>query len=338
MLELGEESTSKYTHWREELKKDTKKYQDYLKFDALRARLIRQELMEDLHKPGNEELLKVHRAEKARKMREYRAAAKLQKEEDEKKNGKKPKTHAEKDKDAARKAKDAARKRKERAAMPKKKKKEINAKRREKNRQERERLVELQLKEQERKEQEQEKLQQEILRLQEEVEKLKKATPSRSTEAKRQSLSRAKKSISKEPHVYAKTVVDLANKASPRKKKVLEDKGVFSTTDINNVFAEGLKERLHKLSKSRKKKDLELKQALAPAFVLAKKYRCQRRVCKALKISEKLLTNRAKNPYKRAVSDEAKALVQDFYLQNSVTIPDKKLISKKTNLPACFLT
>ena len=253
---------------------------------------------------------------------------------------KKLKTRADSEKEKAFKAKDAARKRLERAKLTDQQKKEINRKRREKNKAERERVADI-LRQQKELEQQRmaqkEQLEAETKRLMEEWAKLEQAKKTNNpSPAKRKRLSRARASISNDPVQYAQTVNDLVNKASPRKKKLLER----STGNRNwkSLVTDELANKFKELRKSRKKKDLELKRAVGSTLKIGKKYKMQKKICKELKISSKILHTKKTTVHKRKVTEEVKEAVHASYEKLSITLPDKRFVSKKTGKPAGFLT
>ena len=171
-----------------------------------------------------------------------------------------------------------------------------------------------------------------------EAEKRKPGSSGRSAEAKRQSLLRARSSLSKDHALYAETVEDLITKASPRKQKLLHQKGIGNDHIVGKIISNTVIKQMSSLCKSRKKKDLQMKRILAPALQISKKYRCQKKVSKALKITTKLLMKPIQKPHKRRVAQKTTEMVQSFFEKNSITLPDKKLVSKKTHKPTGFLT
>lgn len=355
--ENGDENNhehSKKIHWRTHLRvQNPMKYQAYLKYEALVKRKNRAEKREYLDQPGNEVEKKGNLAHRAKQQREYRSKRKLKEEEAKKKaeKGKQPvkMTRAQSDKEAKRKEINAAKKREYRNRLSNEKRQEILDRRRRKRREEKELLIgQEQLIQQHKKEiiearAEKKRHQEEEKRLreaQEQMEKEKRRLNIRSGDARRQSLIRARSALSTDPEIYTDTVEDLVHKASPRKKHLLQEKGI--RTDVTaQAIHESVAEKIRNMRKSRKKTDLMVKRHMIPSKRICRKYKCQTVLCKNLGITSKCLRPKSTcKPHSRPsqIPAETRDTVQRFYQDNATTLPDKKFVSKRTKKACAFLT
>ena len=242
-----------------------------------------------------------------------------------------------------------------RAKFSQEKKEELNAKRREKRRQDREALIKYRQKianakakdeERKRKEKEHlEKLQAEERRLDALEQELEKNTAGegRSESARRQSLARARAAIPKTPEAYADTMEDLHKKTTPRKSAALKTRGIGSgsgntcrkavkNNQMDHLIGSALKEQLAKL-KGKTKPNLATKRQLVTVLSSSKHFKLQTQACRRFGVSSKNISKvprkfRYKN--KHAVNLDTKRTVQKFYELNSIELPDKKSVSRKS--------
>ena len=305
-------------------KANKKKESEGSKFQMRKLRAQRKELQEKAAKANPV----------APKERKTRAQKKAEEEELEKKR-----------------KKDRDYQRERRAKFSEAKRKEINALRREKKKKEKEELLEYRKMIRKAKEEEEERarrvreiqetekdrlenLNQEEMSMDNDIlmQTPRRRDEPRSASARRQSLSRARAAIPKNPRAYADTIEDLQKKASPRKAAILKDRGL-SVDIIDQVIQAGLKERLQKLRRKRCKKYLAKNRELTSVLALAKKYKLQRKICKKMNITGRNITSDPQ-PFRYRSAQEVPQATNDrvweFYEDNSVELPDQKGVSKKT--------
>ena len=338
-------SAMKSLKFRERLKNNPDMYHQFCQKDALKSRLYRANLNEDqrVHFNNQSKLrMRIKRQkDKERKLRSQESSTNAPR-------GKRSITTRADDKRLEEKrAKDRQRKRAKQAMMTKKQIDEVNRKRREKRLHEKIELLEYQrLKKEEaqrkeKNEKEQRQLEERQKQLEEEAELQigQNFEDERTHAAKRKSRSRALKGLPKSPTKFAGTIVDILEKASPKKKAALESLG-FEGGDnkMQKVISSSLTDQLRSMKTSRTKEDSVKKRLLIQSLAVMKKYRLQRKVCRHFNVSSRTLTlSTTKKASKRAVSETTKNHVIKFYEQCAVVLPDKKLISKKTLKKTGFL-
>ena len=260
------QQSCKAQHWRQKMKRTPKMYEAYKKHEATRARLKRTENSLELNQPGNEHLLETERASKAKQMREYRQKQREKQETESTDRRSKPKrqmSKAETQEKEKQRKKWTEQKRCQRAKMTKEKRLQKNNERREKRRNDKEDLIifrrqqiehlrgEKEIEEAQAREAELNKhLQEEEKQLGDRCAKLgKERNQGRSSEAKRRSIARVRSAISKEPATFSDTVVDLIHKGSPRKQKMLQEKGICSDRDLPAILTRSIAQQMSQLSR-----------------------------------------------------------------------------------------
>ncbi|XP_071507484.1 uncharacterized protein [Diadema antillarum] len=150
----------------------------------------------------------------------------------------------------------------------------------------------------------------------------------RSNTARRKSLQRVRRAFPKQRSHFVSTTVDLVQKASPLKAAALEKAGITGRNPLHEGVMEAVADALSGPKKSAKRKQM------AMSLAAIKKYKQQRAAGRYFGCSRKLLGNAIKKSAgRRALSLKTIKLVQEFYEANSNTLPDKKLVSKKTYKP-----
>ena len=115
------------------------------------------------------------------------------------------------------------------------------------------------------------------------------ANPDRSNVARRKSLSRALQSLPKSATVFADTIEDVIEKASPRKQEKIKEKGLHSANrEVDSVIGKSVGEQLKALGKSKKKNEVKKKHQLLNMMAsgILKRYHLQRSACKKFKMSQ----------------------------------------------------
>lgn len=339
----------KKQNWRQKMKKDPSKYKKKKESDRLYSLNYRLNQTEEERKKGSEATkYRMRQLRKRKKAHKLAAAAQQPAPKPKQKTDARRLTRAEQKKENATREKERLKKRAQRAKYTAERREAINARRRELRHQERLELLEFRkLKHEEM--QKRKRIQKEKERLQ--LEKLqfdKEVSTSQTTTyggAQRKSVSRAFKGLPKSPNRFAKTVSDVIKKASPSKRKAMARNGLGSPHDeVRSLVARSIFQQVKDLKRRRNKKDLTKKRALLQACKLVKKYKCKSKACNLLGVSRntfrKSTSTESGNPYsksKRSLSEHTKQLVEKFYEEAAIELPDKKFISKKTLKKTGFL-
>ena len=152
----------------------------------------------------------------------------------------------------------------------------------------------------------------------------------RSSDARRKSLERAKRSMPKRRDHFVNTTSDLIKNSSPKKAAAFEEAGIISgeTKRVEAAVMDAVQEGLKSPRQS------SWRRKLAVTLRGTRKFGSQRAVCRRFKVSRHLI-QKAKEG--RAGSRQLPAtttkLVQEFFEANSNKLPDKKFVSKKTGKP-----
>ena len=335
-------------NWRTKMKKgDPKKYQMVKDSEKTYARLYRlnMALAEGKLKKRNLTAKEKEEAEKwVEKRKRYNEGCKkrqrkyVKKRKDAQKDQpKKPMTRQETDK---KKEYERNKKRQQRAGWSKERKEAELEKRRGKYAQNREKEVNERLRKMKEKEDRlqaiEAKLEQKELELENQKEELAarnkelQALDMRSQQAKRKSLSRAKAALPRQPVQFAATVGDLIERSSPRKTTAMKKAGVTRKKGRSKItLEEAVTMELEEQMQPNKPK----RKVLAATLSSMKKYKLQREACRRFKINRKLLQSKRKRRGKMALRLDVIREVKSFYESNSIQLPYKKLVSKKTGKP-----
>ncbi|XP_063967818.1 uncharacterized protein LOC135157146 isoform X2 [Lytechinus pictus] len=164
----------------------------------------------------------------------------------------------------------------------------------------------------------------------------------RSKEARRKSLSRARSTISISPKIFAATIEDLIEYATPRKKKALEHCGLRASgskehNSLNTKLAENVAASLKDNKQKRDKCSRTSRRSVASTLFKVKLPKKQVKTCAQFSTTPKYLKalsksdleeDKYRNPF--AIKQDVKKSVREFYETNSLQLPNKKDISKKT--------
>ena len=162
----------------------------------------------------------------------------------------------------------------------------------------------------------------------------------RSSEGKRKAALRAMKALPKDPVGFVHTIGDIINKASPRKKLIMDKAGLVSPkmNKLQSSTMSALKDRLNALKMKRRKADLEARRNLLSTLS----------VLKHIVTSDKLLGKASKQfgvtprafirsvqpktvrRHGRSLKETTERAITEFYENSATTLPDKKFVSKKT--------
>lgn len=328
--------------FREELKKDPERYKAFCAKDAARSGNRRKHMTKEQRIHYNH-------------MAKLRMRKKKESDREKTKNDKTKttcKTRAGKKQQEERREKDRLRKQLRRESMTAEERAAVNKKRREQRLQKQLELQQIRLQKREhalRIEQlEREKREvQEKLRKEKKAEKEKtnianeqRITKRRRFEARRKAIQRARAGLPKSPSKFAKTVADVISSATPRKKEALKNNRIGSVDDVEKVFTESVAEEMRSMRKQRSIKNLEWKRSLMPMIKKMKQYKLQRRASKYFGVTSKSI-NKAneiqRRKTKKALDQAVINKVVSFYEKSSVTLADKKLISKRTLKKTAFL-
>ena len=163
------------------------------------------------------------------------------------------------------------------------------------------------------------------------------AGDNRSCDARRKALSRARKALPLSPEKYAGTLCDLIDKASPRKLKSMELRGLNVVIDEEKKrreFAaktvEVIQDKMESLKHKRTKKDMVTKQVLSTTFGVLRRYRLMRRASRNLGISWNLLARKktGRPTRHKTKRNYIKQKVENFYENASIYLPDKNKVKK----------
>ena len=345
-------------NWRDKAKTNEKLYEKMKEMEAAYSANYRMNLEGEKKKRSNE-LAKY-------RMREFRQREREKEDKNKQKKNKKAKPTVKKGGTFTRSGEqelvkkrgyERLKKQRQRAKWPQAKKDEVNARRRERRHQKNLELLELRRQRREmaeelkRQEDEKRRLLEERKKFEEESEQIieeevrkslmKGGNERRSGGAKRKSLSRAYNGFPKSPSKFACTISDVLDKAlkSPRKAAALDAQGL-SNVKVNHAVATSLTNSLKSIKTSRKKKDVEEKRSLVKMLATLKKNRLQRRGCQQFGVSRKAVkssTSGQRRKFTSKITPETKQAVIKFYEENSIQLPDKKFISKKTLKKTGFL-
>ena len=158
-------------------------------------------------------------------------------------------------------------------------------------------------------------------------------TDTRTPEAKRKALSRARKALPKDPQQYVATVQSLHATASLRKKVAFKHQG-FSTEN----YAVGL--HLQKaVEHLRNKKDIGSRQIRRVMLQVFEKYGSLNKRSQILKMNKKTAVGHVhpKEGKCTAKSHQIQEEVKSFFEGEAVPLPNKKQVSKKSGLPSFVL-
>lgn len=151
----------------------------------------------------------------------------------------------------------------------------------------------------------------------------------RSHDARRKALQRARHSMPRQAPNFVTTAVDVIVRASPMKAEALKRAGVrllkpneHNPEDaVMEAVAEGLVSR-----------ELSKRKLLATSLSNMKKFKLQRQASKRFGVSRKLLSKAKRfRAGRKSISASTVKQVEAFYERHSKQLPDKKLVSKKTN-------
>ena len=169
---------------------------------------------------------------------------------------------------------------------------------------------------------------------------IRKNTNRRRSGARRKAIQRARAGLPKSPSKFASAVSGVISSASPRKKEALKNNGIGNVDDVENVFTETVAEEMRSMRKRRSIKNLNWKQAFMTMIQKIKQYKLQRRASKYFHMTSKSI-NEAKEiqrkKSKKVLDQAVRKKVVSFYENASVTLPDKKLISKRSLKKTPFL-
>lgn len=157
-----------------------------------------------------------------------------------------------------------------------------------------------------------------------------KAQDVRNPAARRKSLQRVRKAMPKQPAQFANTATDLIKKASPRKAAAMRDKNISPTEGkmeaaLQEVVASCLSEP----------KQSATRRSVGSSMHILKKHKLMRKVSKKFGVSRKLLSKAKKyTAGRKPLPQTTVKAVQEFYESIGNSLPDKKMVSKRTGKSA----
>ena len=151
----------------------------------------------------------------------------------------------------------------------------------------------------------------------------------RTPAAQRKARSRVKKVLPHSPRKYASTLVDVWEHSSPRKKDELNK--YFNRNDMKlGLLA---KKTLAQLKRKRDKQSKCVRDTFIKCLVTPETFNCTRNL---LGFDRRTMTNflKRKKEQKKTKKEKRREEAEKFFVANSVPLPDKKLVSKKSGLHA----
>ena len=306
-------------HWRDKLKENSEKYEEYKKKDRERAKIYRSLMTEER---------KAELREKTReRVKKYRKKKKESTKHDDNTSTSKTWTRNDEKKQLEKREKWRISKQKQRSNYSAQKKRRILENRRKKYNESKNRMMKVKI-------------------TAASSTSTSASTPTNETEskkmssvsnvAKRKAVSRARAALPKDPAKFASTVSDIIRNATPKKSKALQEIGICKGPQgkkklFENQTVQAISGQFEALKESRKEKDNKIKRILASSFKVMRKYRLVSQTTKLLGVSRKVLTRDSEHRKKRndVLSADIEQKVKTYYTENSTTIPDQKRVTKK---------
>ena len=143
--------------------------------------------------------------------------------------------------------------------------------------------------------------------------------------AQRTALSRARKSMPKNPQQFAETWTQLAEKATPRKKHAIQEKQMYSQKQAR--LGHLLQETIQRL---RNKSDHDSRVMRSAVMQICQKYGSVRTRSKVLSLNRKTLIRQLKKKTNRRKerNEELTKEVGDFFEKSATYLPDQKHVVK----------
>ena len=155
----------------------------------------------------------------------------------------------------------------------------------------------------------------------------------RTPQAKRQAVHRALKALPREAEQFASTLERLHDSATPRNKIALEKRGFVAENCRIGSFV------ITAVNDFQKKTDVSSRQKRNIFLDVYRKYGSIARRCKILKMNRKTIRRHQKDRVNQRQKRHVDTVheVSTFLESEAVTLPDKKLVSRKTGLAKSVL-